>query len=575
MPLLRDGGIVKVVEKPAIPIPRFGELEKMYAEIAPAGYGTAFFQAMLDRLQVDLKLDEAELAKIPSTGPCVIVANHPFGILEGAALMARLPSIRSDVKVLANSILASAPHVRDSFISVDVFGGQNAVQSNQRGLRQSLEWLKKGGLLVVFPAGEVSHLQWSKMSIADSEWSTMIGRLIRRAKATAVPVYVKGANSALFQILGLIHPKFRTALLPHEFLNKKNLRMEIRIGAPISPARAQAVSTDEALTRYLRWRTYLLEHRQSQAKVIPSREAIVHKSTPSIANEVALLPNSRLLAESGTSQVYIAAAQEIPRVLDEIGDLREMTFRAAGEGTGKSRDLDEFDRHYLHLFSWDTKAREVIGAYRLGQTDEILRTKGLSGLYTSTLFQYGKDLLLEINPALEMGRSFIRIEYQKSFGALLLLWKGIGRFAATHPRYRTLFGPVSISNEYSPLSRKFLVEYLERHERDERLSRMVKARKPYRKFTMPGEAQWGLDLEELSAIITDIERDGKGVPVLLRQYLKLGGKLLAFNVDPRFSRCLDGLIVVDLARTDKAMLNRYMGAENVESFLNYHRALVA
>src|SRR5690606_2380824 len=125
---------------------------------------------------------------------------------------------------------------------------------------------------------------------------------------------------------------------------------------------------------------------------------------------------------------FIAAAPEIPRTLDEIGDLREATFKAVGEGSGKSRDLDEFDRHYLHLFSWNSKSREVIGAYRVGRTDEIFRTHGISGLYTSTLFRYGKDLLLEINPALELGRSFVRPEYQKSFNALLLLWKGIGRF---------------------------------------------------------------------------------------------------------------------------------------------------
>lgn len=569
----RQTGIFGTVDRPTLPILRFGELERMYAEISAASEGIAFFQAMLDKLQVELQLDEASLAKIPSKGPCVLVANHPFGILEGAALMSRLPLIRSDVKVLANSVLASVPEVSEYFISVDVFGGRKAIHTNQRGLRQALEWLKSGGMLVVFPAGEVSHLQLNRLSITDPEWNSMVGRLIRRTNAAAVPVYVKGANSPLFQILGLINPKLRTALLPHEFLNKKHHQIEIRVGTTIPPARMQSSSSDEALTRYLRWRTYLLEHRGS-ARPQRSIDAPVHRSQVTINSEIEALSNSRLLATSGSTQVYIATAREIPRTLNEIGELREITFRAAGEGTGKSRDLDEFDNYYLHLFSWDTKKREVIGAYRLGQTDEIVRTRGVNGLYTSTLFHYGADLLLEINPALEMGRSFIRIEYQKSFNALLLLWKGIGQFIVEHPRYRTLFGPVSISNEYSPLSRKFLVDYLERHESDERLSRLVKPRKPFRKFLVPKEASWGVGLEDLSEIIADLEPDGKGVPVLLRQYLKLGGKLLGFNVDPRFSRCLDGLIVVDLAQTDRAMLNRYMG-ERTESFLRYHRALVA
>ncbi len=563
--------------KPALRILRFDELERMYNEIKPAGKGQAFFQAMIERLRVDLQIDEAELARVPVKGPVVVVANHPFGILEGAAILSRLLQIRPDVKALTNSMLTTVPEAADSFIPVDVFSGKGAVQQNQRGLRQSLAWLKDGGVLLVFPAGEVSHLQLNKFSITDPEWSTMIARLIRRTGATAVPVYVRGANSLLFQILGLVHPKLRTALLPHEYLNKENSRVEIRVGSPISAARMAAIASDEKLTRYLRWRTYLLEHRQKPGRIPPAVRgtATPRVTHPSIRMEVEALPPSRCLLEQGDSRVYIASAREMPRVLDEIGELREITFRAAGEGTGKSRDLDEYDQRYLHLFSWDVKRGEVIGAYRLGQTDEILRQQGIHGLYTSTLFRYNKDFLFEIHPALEMGRSFIRAEYQKSFSALLLLWKGIGRFVVEHPRYRVLFGPVSISNDYHPLSRKFIVDYLEHNLRDERLARLVKPRKPFRQLLIPPGVNWSVDLEELSEIVGDLERDGKGVPVLLRQYLKLGGRLLSFNVDPKFSRCLDGLVVVDLARTERAILNRYMTAEGAESFLRFHRELVA
>ena len=565
------------VTKPALRILRFNELERMYNEIKPAGKGQAFFQAMVERLRVDLQIDEAELARIPSRGPVVVVANHPFGILEGAAILSRLLQIRPDVKALTNSILTAVPEAADHFIPVDVFSGKAAVQQNQRGLRQSLEWLKQGGVLLVFPAGEVSHLQLNRFSITDPEWSTMIARLIRRTGATAVPVYVRGANSLLFQIVGLLHPKLRTALLPHEYLNKENTRVEIRVGAPVSPSRMAAITSDEKLTRYLRWRTYLLEHRQRAGRgPTPLRHDPTPRVThPSIRLEVEALPPSRCLVEQGDTRVYIATAREMPRVLEEIGELRELTFRAAGEGTGKTRDLDAFDFNYLHLFSWNTKRQEVIGAYRLGQTDEILRRQGIQGLYTSTLFRYGKDFLLEIHPALELGRSFIRAEYQKSFSALLLLWKGIGRFVVEHPRYRVLFGPVSISNDYHPLSRKFIVDYLEHNLRDERLSRLVKPRRPFRPFLVPAGVNWSVDLEELSDIIGDLEQDGKGVPVLLRQYLKLGGRLLSFNVDPKFSRCLDGLILVDLARTERAILNRYMTPEGAASFLRFHRELVA
>ena len=564
------------MQKPvATRILRFGELERMYARIAPAGAGRPFFQAMLDGLNVELRLDESELSKIPAKGPCVVVANHPFGLLEGAAIMSKLLSLRDDVKVMTNEVIATVPEVRDWFIAVDVLSGAKSAQANQRGLRRAFEWLKNGGLLVVFPAGEVSHLQWNRLAITDPKWNCSVARLIRRTGAAAVPVYVHGANSPLFQVLGLLHPRMRTALLPHEFLNKKQRRLDIRVGRVISAERASAISSDEALTRYLRWRTYLLSHRQNSRHLPRLAAPAANSSQRAIHEEVEQLASSRLLTESGDAQVFIAPAGEIPKVLDEIGLLREVTFRAVGEGTGKDRDLDEFDPHYLHLFSWDRARREVIGAYRLGQTDEILRRHSLRGLYTSTLFHYSKDLLLEIHPALEMGRSFIRVEHQRNFSSLLLLWKGIGRFVVTHPRYRVLFGPVSISNDYGPLSRRFLVSYLEANARDERLSRLVRPRKPYRRLPLPDQAAWGVELEELSEIIADLEPDGKGVPVLLRQYLKLGGKLLAFNVDPKFSRSLDGLIVVDLAATNRAILNRYMGASDAETFLRYHRALVA
>lgn len=563
----------------ALRLLRFGELERMYDSIAPVGNGAAFFQAMIDCLSVDLDAPEAEWSKIPATGPVVVVANHPFGLLEGAALMSRLLAVRPDAKVLTNTILTTVPQVRDWFIAVDPFGGREATQFNRKGLKEALGWLAKGGVLVVFPAGEVSHLQLRRFAVTDPEWHSTVARLIRRTQAAAVPVFIKGANSALFQILGLLHPRLRTALLPHEYLNKKNARVEIRVGQALPAASLEKLKSDEAITRYLRWRTYLLEHRGEKSAAKAPRKTLVRMPVPSpgvsIEGEVEKLPSSRLLCETGDQRVYLAGAREIPKLLDQIGELREAAFRAVGEGTGGDRDLDEFDRHYLHLFSWNTKKREIIGSYRLGLTDEILRGPGVRGLYTSTLFNLSRDFLLEVHPAIELGRSFVRPEYQKSFSSLLMLWKGIGRFIAEHPRYRILFGPVSISNDYSPVSRRLMVEYLSRRRRDERLSRMVKPKRPFWQPPFGPNLDWSVELDELSEIVGDIEFDGKGVPVLLKQYLKLGGRLLAFNVDPNFSRCLDGLIVVDLARTDRATLGRYMTPDGATRFLDYHRELVA
>jgi len=138
--------------------------------------------------------------------------------------------------------------------------------------------------------------------------------------------------------------------------------------------------------------------------------------------------------------------------LQEIGRLRELTFRAAGEGSGKTSDIDLFDAYYLHLFLWDREANAIVGAYRMGLADEIIMRYGKRGLYTQSLFRYGTRFLQTLNPAIELGRSFVRLEYQRSFSPLLLLWRGIGQFILRSPHYASCSVP-SASATATPRSR--------------------------------------------------------------------------------------------------------------------------
>jgi putative hemolysin len=289
-----------------------------------------------------------------------------------------------------------------------------------------------------------------------------------------------------------------------------------------------------------------------------------------------LAPDQKLLT-NGEYTVCIARAEQIPRTVLEIGRLREISFRKAGEGTGRALDLDVFDERYDHLLVWNHERNEVVGAYRLAGTDVMQARFGPRGLYTSTLFRFKPDFLSRINPALELGRSFVRPEYQKSYVPLLLLWKGIGRFVAKHPRYRMLFGPVSISNDYSVASQALIVSFLKAHCYADCLAQSVL---PKNKFRAPWHlggkldrlAPFLRDIEDLSKVVADLEPDKKGVPVLLRQYLNVGGQILDFSVDGLFSRVLDGLIVVDLVKADRGLLKRYMGEADAQRFLNYHAA---
>ncbi|MGC4015797.1 MAG: GNAT family N-acetyltransferase [Luteolibacter sp.] len=274
------------------------------------------------------------------------------------------------------------------------------------------------------------------------------------------------------------------------------------------------------------------------------------------------------LALQARFDVYLASADAIPAVLHEIGRLREIAFRAVGEGSGKALDLDIYDRSYLHLFLWDREAKAVAGGYRLGRTDTLLAEFGPEGLYTSTLFKLGQPFLDHLNPGLELGRSFVATEYQRSIHPLGLLWRGISRFVARYPRYARLFGPVSISNDYTPISQELIVRFMRGSRRDASFSDAVEPFHPYGGIELDMDeisARPG-SIEEVSAAIAQVEPDGKGVPVLLRQYLKLNATLLEFNVDPDFANVLDALVLVDLNRAPDEVLVRYMGADNLAAF---------
>ncbi len=398
--------------------------------------------------------------------------------------------------------------------------------------------------------------------------------------AKSLPILIRGANGIPFQMLGMVHPRLRTAALPVEMLNKRGKRIEIRIGNAIDASRIEAIPDDAEATAYLRLRTELLDRRATASTswspdVLPVSAPV---SSEVLASEIAALPADALLEEARDLSVYLADARRIPGVLHEIGRLRELTFRAAGEGTGEPLDLDRFDGHYLHLFLWNREKREIVGAYRLGNVPLILARIGRKGLYTDSLFKFRPRFLSSLGPALELGRSFIRPEYQKQFAPLLLLWKGIGAYVARHPEYSTLIGAVSVSNEYSPASRELIARYFEKQNIGAEWRGAVRPRRPLRgnlvqKWETAALCSLLPDVEDLSAPIADLEPDGKGIPILVRQYVKLGAKLLAFSVDPQFNNALDGFVMVDLTATSPEMLARYMGKGRAQEFLAWHRTL--
>jgi len=560
-------------------------LDKLYAQLPPDSSKDpeTFITRVLKLFSLSYEIKSGGLEGIPDKGPTLIVANHPFGTIEGMMLIHLLKQMRPDVCVMANHLLTRIPALRELIIPVNPFGSHRAKHENMICMRKAIRYLKNGGLLIMFPAGEVSSLRLNNFQIKDPAWTPMLSRLVRITQAPVLPVYFSGRNSALFQLLGLIHPVIRTAMIPRELLNKQRRNFEISIGKIINYHKIKD-KTDLEIRDYLRLRTYMLKDMvntnrpRNNYKAIPNKvDPIIGPCSPTLLKaEIETLPPEQYLAGNGPLRVYYAKTEQIPWILREIGRLREHTFRHTGEGTGKSIDIDLYDQYYQHLFVWNDDKSEIVGAYRMGLVDEIIAKYGLKGLYTHSLFRYDHTLVNKISPCIEMGRSFVRAEYQKNFSPLLLLWKGIGNYIYMHPHYRYLFGPVSISNDYETVSRQLLVDFLEQYKSDTDLSRLVRPRTPYRRIKRHSWQSKDVvvfnDLDHLSELLAQFEQDEKGVPVLLKQYIKLGGTLLGFNVDHQFNETLDGLVMVDLVNTDRRILNKYMGKEALMAFIAYHKS---
>jgi putative hemolysin len=480
-----------------------------------------------------------ELDDIPAAGPTLVVANHPFGALDGLVFASLLARRRPDVRLLANNVLGLLPGVRDQLLLVNVFGGRTVTAKNVTPMRTAIRWMRDaGGCLCVFPAGVVSHEQTGVEGVIDPVWHESVARMARMTGAVVVPCFIEGQNSRLFQRAARIHPFLRTLLLPRELLRARGGQVQVHIGRAIPAAQLDS-RDDRATAAGLRHRVYALA---------PERRGAVKR-------EVAALPPDQTLVRAEPWSVFFARAAQAPALMQEIGREREVAFRGVKEGTGHEIDLDAFDRRYLHLCLWDHNRDELAGAYRMHPVEAW--SGGQEGeLYTQTLFRFDRRLTAALAPAIELGRAFVRPAYQKHHAALALLWAGIARFVARHPRYRHLFGAVSIGSTYSPPARQLMVDYLRRHAYHHQLASLVAAHNP------PEDGEMG------GAQAEDVPPP---MPVLLRQYLKLQARVLGFNIDPAFGHALDALVVVDLTQVPTSVLGRYMGRDAAREYLAYHR----
>jgi len=541
------------------------------------------FDGILREMDVEYSVRPGDLKHVPLEGPAVVFSNHPFGMLDGILMGSFLLQLRPDVKLLANQLLGCMEELSQHCILVDNMMGEGHEAANRRGIREALEWVKAGHMLIVFPAGEVASWSRHYRRVVDPQWNRNMARIARMTGAKSIPAFISGTNSVGFHLAGMIDPRLRTLFLPHELINKRGRRMEIRIGAPVEGATLKAIKDDDKAIDLLRWNSSLLSLRDRigspRTRLFPAHWQPKHSVAPAedpsvLLSELRRLPPSALLESAGKMQVYALSSRQAPRIVREIGRLREITFRASGEGTGKARDLDRFDAYYTHLVLWNDERQEIAGAYRICNVQSVLHRYGMRGLYTTSLFRFQPKFFAKVGPALELGRSFIHLDYQRQYAPLLVLWKGIGSYIVRHPETPVLFGAVSISADYSMASREVLTSYLSAHTVDAELLKLLRPKNPPRaeaeNVKEPEMFARVFSMDDISDWVSMFESDGKGVPVLVKHYMKLGGKFLGFNVDTKFSNVLDGLLLVDLREAKPELLARYLGKQGSIDFLRLH-----
>lgn len=515
---------------------------------------TAITKTLSD-LSINIDFADKEMANIPETGPFIVISNHPFGGIDGMILLQILLKKRPDIKILATDLIKKVPILDQYSLQFDSSRKVNSIKSGIGQVLHALQYLGKEHPLCIFPSGDVSTYNVDSKIITDKKWCESYLSFIQKAEVPVVPAYINGTNGNLFHLLGSVHPALKTA---GDLIAKRNKNIEVRFGQIIFPEELAEFKSIEKIGRYLRAKTYTLDSKLDISKFFTNRfqaRKKISAITDSVPNDLILkdietLRKNHTLFKSGDMTVFCAPSNTMPNALREIGRLREITFRAIGEGTNTSIDVDEFDLYYNHLFIWDEKESKIVGAYRAGLGKDIIQLYGTNGFYLNSLFKMDSKIQPILEQSIELGRSFIVEEYQRKPLPLFLLWKGIIYFLLQHSEYRYLIGPVSISNQFSKFSKDLIIRFLTEYYYDKKMAKYIKPRKPFKP-----SAQFDTDIilekakddiKKIDKVIGDTEPNNYKIPILLKKYLQQNAKIIGFNIDSKFNNALDGLIILDL-----------------------------
>lgn len=529
-----------------------------FMQLHETKHGLEFIDAALKHLNVSYKVIHREIENVPAIGKVIIIANHPLGALDSLTLIQMVCSVRTDkkVKIVANKMLSSIPQLKEFLISVDNMNEKLTKNS----LRQIDAALQAEEAVIFFPSGEVSRAGF--FGLKEGSWKGGFVKFAKRNTTPILPIFIKARNSWLFYASSWIYKPLGALLLSHEMFAAKNQVFDFKVGELITPRAFNDSAMSEKHHAKL-FRKHLLRLSKGKTGIYPTESSIAHPvSRQEIRQE--LKRGERLGITSDNKQIYLIEHDNAPNLINEIGRLREYSFRKVGEGSGKSRDIDEYDRYYNHLVLWDDDELEVVGAYRIGECGWILSWLGKEGLYLNELCDIHDSFDPILEDAIELGRSFVQPKYWGS-RALDYLWQGIGAYLSHNPHIKYMIGPVSISGSFPKNAQDALVYFYSHYFGSDHT--MMRAKSPYRLSEFI-EAEFsaffkGDDYnEDFRRLKNYLKTFDLSVPTLYKQYTELceegGVEFMDFGIDVDFNNCIDGYIVVDIRKIKEAKRQRYM-----------------
>lgn len=414
--------------------------------------GVEWVNAVVELLELKCESEHHQFNNIPEHGATVVISNHPT-VIDGLSLIHTVSQVRSDIKIIANHVLPIIfPQVSELTIGIENMAGK----MSHKKFREMNDHLRKGGVLIICPAGKLAN--WSLSGLQEHKWNPGFLQLAMRNNAALVPIHITGANSKIYYLTATFWRQLSNMMVIREALRHHGKTMKINIGQQIALSSFKEYNKDLSAAANV-----CLTHLQSIAKngpalldtIAPQELEPGKKELISAIEECEIL---RQFEDGRKLVIYRCNTNRTSPIIDELGRLRERCYRDIGAGTGNDRDNDVFDESYYHIILWDLSDVEILGAYRVMPVGEQLAQHGVTGLYSNSLFKYHDNAYSCLEKCVEIGRGFIQKPYQKS-KVLDYLWQGIFDFIKRYPDYKYLLGVLTIPGTFPEKVQKLIISF--------------------------------------------------------------------------------------------------------------------